>query len=188
MRCGSWSKTDINIPPCEKGSNILATIYVCQWVQALRAFPCICIYIYIYIKWTVFVNVTTKSAQHAHARMIAIIVDIWLEFGLFSTIIAIIRACACWALFVVTLTNTVHLIYSPSSTAGWALSCQQPVFLSKIIMEQKNFNCTYDLSLDFFQQLYIYIYICRMTTRILDSVRWGSNNEIRFEEFYIDCW
>ena len=34
----------------------------------------------------------------------------WLEFGLFSTIIAIIRACACWALFVVTLTNTVHLI------------------------------------------------------------------------------
>ena len=36
---------------------------------------------------------------------------IWLEFGLFSTIIAIIRACACWALFVVTLTNTVHLIH-----------------------------------------------------------------------------
>ena len=36
---------------------------------------------------------------------------IWLDFGLFSTIIAIIRACACWALFVVTLTNTVHLIY-----------------------------------------------------------------------------
>ena len=34
----------------------------------------------------------------------------WLEFGLFSTITAIIRACACWALFVVTLTNTVHLI------------------------------------------------------------------------------
>ena len=28
-----------------------------------------------------------------------------------STIIAIIRACACWALFVVTLTNTVHFIY-----------------------------------------------------------------------------
>ena len=26
----------------------------------------ICICIYIYIKWTVFVNVTTKSAQHAH--------------------------------------------------------------------------------------------------------------------------
>ena len=33
------------------------------------------IYIYQYIKWTVFVNVTTKSAQHAHARMIAIIVE-----------------------------------------------------------------------------------------------------------------
>ena len=30
---------------------------------------------YIYIKWTVFVNVTTKSAQHAHARMIAMIVE-----------------------------------------------------------------------------------------------------------------
>ena len=29
----------------------------------------------VYIKWTVFVNVTTKSAQHAHARMIAIIVE-----------------------------------------------------------------------------------------------------------------
>ena len=36
---------------------------------------------------------------------------IWLEFGHFSTIIAIIRTCACWALFVETLTNTVHLIY-----------------------------------------------------------------------------
>ena len=35
----------------------------------------------------------------------------WLEFGLFSANIAIISACACWALFVVTLTNTVHLIY-----------------------------------------------------------------------------
>ena len=35
----------------------------------------ICIYIDIYIKWTVFVNVTTKSAQHAHAWMIAIIVE-----------------------------------------------------------------------------------------------------------------
>ena len=31
--------------------------------------------VYIYIKCTVFVNVTTKSAQHAHARMIAIIVE-----------------------------------------------------------------------------------------------------------------
>ena len=30
---------------------------------------------YIYIKWTLFVNVTTTSAQHAHARMIAIIVE-----------------------------------------------------------------------------------------------------------------
>ena len=31
-------------------------------------------YRYIYIIWTVFANVTTKSAQHGHARMIAIIV------------------------------------------------------------------------------------------------------------------
>ena len=29
-------------PQCEKGSNVLATIYVCQWVQALHDFPCIC--------------------------------------------------------------------------------------------------------------------------------------------------
>ena len=35
------------------------------------------------------VNVTTKSAQHAHVRMIAIIVEKWLEFGLFSTILYI---------------------------------------------------------------------------------------------------
>ena len=33
------------------------------------------IYIYIYMKWTVFVNVTTKSAQHAIARNIAINVE-----------------------------------------------------------------------------------------------------------------
>ena len=49
------------------------------------------VYIYIYIKWTVFVNVTTKSAQHEHARMIAIFVEkshmtcVWT----FSTIIYI---------------------------------------------------------------------------------------------------
>ena len=29
-------------PQCEKGSHILATIYVCKWVQALHDFPCIC--------------------------------------------------------------------------------------------------------------------------------------------------
>ena len=33
------------------------------------------IYNYVYIKWAVFVNVSTKSAQRAHARMIAIIVE-----------------------------------------------------------------------------------------------------------------
>ena len=34
-------KTSI-FPPCEKGSNIQAKIYVCQWVQALHAFPSFC--------------------------------------------------------------------------------------------------------------------------------------------------
>ena len=29
-------------PQCEKGSNILATIYVCQWVQELHCFAYIC--------------------------------------------------------------------------------------------------------------------------------------------------
>ena len=29
-------------PQCEKGSNVLATICVCQWVQAPQDFPCIC--------------------------------------------------------------------------------------------------------------------------------------------------
>ena len=41
------------------------TILTCKYIYT---------YIYIYIKWTVFVNVTTKSAQHAHARMIATII------------------------------------------------------------------------------------------------------------------
>ena len=47
-------------------------IYVCIYVYI---YIYIYTHIYIYIKWTVFVNVTTKSAQHAHARMIAIIVE-----------------------------------------------------------------------------------------------------------------
>ena len=33
------------------------------------------IYIYIYIKWTMFVNVATKSAQPAHAWMITTVVE-----------------------------------------------------------------------------------------------------------------
>ena len=47
------------------------------WALRLMYLMLFGIYIYIckYIKWTVFVNVTTKSAQHAHARMIAIIVE-----------------------------------------------------------------------------------------------------------------
>ena len=45
--------------------------HVCLCCQCANVY----IYIYIYIKWTVFVNVTTKSAQHARARMIAIIVE-----------------------------------------------------------------------------------------------------------------
>ena len=46
---------------------------VAEMIQKLNQVPED--YIYIYIKWTVFVNVTTKSAQHAHARVIAIIVE-----------------------------------------------------------------------------------------------------------------
>ena len=65
------------------------------------------VYIYIYIWWKV-------QTQVIAWRLVLSMKPwsyIWLEFGLFSTIIAIIRACVCWALFVVTLTNTVHLIY-----------------------------------------------------------------------------
>ena len=38
------------------------------------------VYLYVYIKWTVFVNVATKSAQHSHARMITIIIEFWLTY------------------------------------------------------------------------------------------------------------
>ena len=61
------------------------------------------LYIYIYIHIYVYIKLLKKAQTQVHMT--------WLEFGLFSTIIAIIRACACWALFVVTLTNTIHLIY-----------------------------------------------------------------------------
>ena len=44
------------------------------WYVWHRSFLYQC-FIYIYIKWYVFVNVTTKSAQHAHERMIVIIVE-----------------------------------------------------------------------------------------------------------------
>ena len=44
---------------------------------------------------------------YIHQTMVVQMTWVWT----FSTMIAIIRACACWALFVVTLTNTVHLIY-----------------------------------------------------------------------------
>ena len=46
-------------------------------IRYIYIYTYIYVYVYIYnqIKWTVFVNVTTKSAQHAHARMIAIIVE-----------------------------------------------------------------------------------------------------------------
>ena len=46
----------------------------CVWKDGV-VLVFIYIYIYTHIKWTVFVNVTTKSAPHAHARMIIIIVD-----------------------------------------------------------------------------------------------------------------
>ena len=51
------------------------------------------IYIHIYIKWTVFVNVTTKSAQHAHARMIAIIVHMTRVWTFFNNYIYIYKGC-----------------------------------------------------------------------------------------------
>ena len=44
---------------------------------------------------------------YIHETMVVQMTWVWT----FSTLIAIIRACARWALFVVTLTNTVHLIY-----------------------------------------------------------------------------
>ena len=67
-------------------SAVSCSVWACWWLSAVWYYD-FCracddtiwvsyIYvIYIYIKWTVFVNVTTKSAQHAHARMIAIIVE-----------------------------------------------------------------------------------------------------------------
>ena len=70
---------------------------------------------------------------------------IWLEFRLFSTIIAIIRACACWALFVVTLTNTVHLIYI-TPMCKWYISCQ-PVWL---LQQASHFIIAMILSLQWF--------------------------------------
>ena len=44
---------------------------------------------------------------YIHETMVVQMTWVWT----FSTMIAIIRACACWAIFVLTLTNTVHLIY-----------------------------------------------------------------------------
>ena len=58
--------------------NIIIVEALIRWLDKHRietVYVYIYIYIYIYIKWTVFVNVTTKSAQHAHARIIAIIVE-----------------------------------------------------------------------------------------------------------------
>ena len=50
------------------------TAEICRVSKQLGTHTHTYIYIYIYI-WTVFVNVTTKSTQHVHARMIAIIVE-----------------------------------------------------------------------------------------------------------------
>ena len=51
--------------------------YICSTSYELWIY--IYIYVYIYIKWTVFVNVTTKSAQHAIPYvMVAAILTKWL--------------------------------------------------------------------------------------------------------------
>ena len=90
------------------------------------------IYIYIYIKWTVFVNVTTKSTQHAHARMIYRLPDDW---------------------------------YYP-----W------------------NHGRTYDLRLDFFQQLYIYmyIYILSIIKRGVGKLMLAAKRRRSFQQFKLD--
>ena len=62
---GNTSMNNGNLPAGPCGLQLIA----CYWMIAHQLY--MYIYIYIYIKWTVFVNVTTKSAQHAHARMIA---------------------------------------------------------------------------------------------------------------------
>ena len=45
--------------------------------------------------------------NYIHETMVVQMIKVWT----LSTIIVIIRAYACWALFVATLTNTVHFIY-----------------------------------------------------------------------------
>ena len=130
-------------------------MYVCMYV-------CICIYvymyiyIYMYIKWTVFVNVTTKSAQHAHARMIAIIGE--------------------------KSPNSSHMYdhgfmdnTNRQAVKNWLDSQTRDAYLTSWRQPFCN-GRTYDLSLDFFQQLYIciyiYMYICiyiYIYTYVLDS-------------------
>ena len=68
----TWSiNTTFNVSCRSKFWHVYLCIHfvetVDHWIHELH--------IYICIKWTVFVNVTTKSAQHAHAPMIAIIVE-----------------------------------------------------------------------------------------------------------------
>ena len=101
------------------------------------------IYIYIYkIKWTVFVNVTTKSAQHAHARMIAIIVE--------------------------KSPNSSHMYdHVFMDNTNRQAVCKSTVMIYRLPDDWYypwNHGRTYDLSLDFFQQLYIYIYSGSMGT------------------------
>ena len=80
----SFNFSDIRSIHNDKEKPFVFGIHMNFWIESRRhEWPYwsnmnrfrIYIYIYIYIKWTVFVNVTTKSAQHAHARMIAIIVE-----------------------------------------------------------------------------------------------------------------
>ena len=69
------------------------------------------IYIYIYIKWTVFVNITTESAQHAHALMIAIIFIYIDTFYMYISVWSFNTKCkidAFYMYFSVWLFNTVY--------------------------------------------------------------------------------
>ena len=95
---------------------------------------------------------------------------IWLEFGLFSTIIAIICACACWALFEVALTNTVHLIYIYINIYIFKhilsvvfIKCVNPNWLFRLVIGQAapNGYCSSRsmTHTHIYMNIYIYIYI-----------------------------
>ena len=99
---------------------------------------------------------------------------IWLEFGLFSTIIAIIRACACWALFVVTLTNTVHLIYIYIYIYIYKYIYTLSIYSITNQMEKYMFLCTHYIVM-LCTGTYMHICICTVYTfAIIFMYQWVS--------------